>query len=45
MSWRRATLNLEQDHQRWDPRRELVIDQLTAWPPDVVAFNEIGLPR
>ena len=44
MSWRMATLNLEQDHKRWDMRRELVIDQLAALQPDVVALNEICLP-
>jgi hypothetical protein len=41
MSFRVATLNLEQDHKRWDLRRELVIDQLAALQPDVMAFNEI----
>jgi endonuclease/exonuclease/phosphatase family metal-dependent hydrolase len=42
--FRVATLNLEQDHKRWDARRELVIDQLVALRPDVMAFNEICLP-
>jgi endonuclease/exonuclease/phosphatase family metal-dependent hydrolase len=44
MPWRMATLNLEQDHKRWDARRELVIDQLAALQPDVIAFNEICMP-
>jgi len=44
MSFRVATLNLEQDHKRWDLRRELVIDQLAALQPDVMAFNEICMP-
>jgi hypothetical protein len=44
LSIRVATLNLEQDHKRWDARRELVIDQLAALQPDVVAFNAICLP-
>jgi endonuclease/exonuclease/phosphatase family metal-dependent hydrolase len=44
MSFRVATLNLEQDHKRWDLRRELVIDQLAALQPDVMAFNEICIP-
>jgi endonuclease/exonuclease/phosphatase family metal-dependent hydrolase len=39
-----VTLNLEQDHKRWDLRRELVIDQLAALRPDVIAFNEISIP-
>jgi hypothetical protein len=43
MPWRMATLNLEQNHKRWDARRELVIDQLAALQPDVVALNEICL--
>jgi hypothetical protein len=44
MSFRVATLNLEQDHKRRDARRELVIDQLAALQPDVMAFNEICVP-
>ena len=44
MPWRMATLNLEQNHKRWDARRELVIDQLVALRPDIVALNEICLP-
>jgi len=44
MSFRVATLNLEQDHKRWDARRELVVDQLAALQPDVMAFNEICVP-
>jgi endonuclease/exonuclease/phosphatase family metal-dependent hydrolase len=43
-SFRVVTLNLEQDHKRWDARRALVIDQLAALQPDVMAFNEICLP-
>jgi hypothetical protein len=43
MPWRMATLNLEQNHKRWDARRELVIDQLAALQPDAVALNEICL--
>jgi endonuclease/exonuclease/phosphatase family metal-dependent hydrolase len=39
-----VTLNLEQNHKRWQARRELVIDQLVALQPDVVALNEICLP-
>jgi len=44
MPWRMAMLNLEQDHKRWNARRALVIDQLAALQPDVIAFNEICLP-
>jgi hypothetical protein len=42
--FRVATLNLEQNHKRWDLRRELVIDQLVALQPDVMACNESCLP-
>jgi endonuclease/exonuclease/phosphatase family metal-dependent hydrolase len=44
MPWRIATLNLEQDHKRWQERRELVINQLAALQPDIIALNEICLP-
>ena len=44
LPWRMATLNLEQNHKRWDVHRELVIDQLAVLQPDVVALNEICLP-
>ena len=43
-SFRVATLYFEQDHKRWDLRRELVIDQLAALQPYVMAFNEVCLP-
>jgi hypothetical protein len=33
MLWRMVTLNLEQNHKRWDVRRELVIDQLAVLQP------------
>ena len=45
MRFRAATLNLEQDHKRWDARRELVIAQLGALRPDVLALNEVCIPR
>jgi endonuclease/exonuclease/phosphatase family metal-dependent hydrolase len=44
MQFRAATLNLEQDHKRWDRRRELVVEQLGAIKPDVFALNEVCLP-
>ena len=40
MSFRVATLNLEQDHKRWLDRRELIVDQLERLRPDVLALNE-----
>jgi endonuclease/exonuclease/phosphatase family metal-dependent hydrolase len=39
-----ATLNLEQDHKRWEMRRELVAEQLVALEPDVIALNEVCVP-
>src|SRR5215813_1053232 len=45
MTFRIATLNLEQDHKRWDARRELIIEQLGAIRPDVFALNEVCIPQ
>jgi len=45
MNFRVATLNLEQDHKRWDARRALIIEQLGALKPDVFAMNEVCIPR
>jgi len=44
MRLRVATLNLEQDHKRWELRRGLVIEQLGAIRPDVLALNEVCVP-
>ncbi len=44
MSFRVATLNMEQDHKRWMDRRELIIEQLGELRPDVFAMNEICVP-
>ena len=44
MSFRIATLNLEQDHKRWSARRELIVDQLEHLQPDVLALNEVCIP-
>jgi len=45
MNIRIAMLNMEQDHKRWDQRRELLIEQLAAVNPDVFAMNEVCIPR
>src|SRR5215831_14948335 len=45
MRFRVATLNLEQDHKRWDARRPLIAAEIGRLKPDVMAFNEICLPR
>ena len=44
MTFRVATLNLEQNHKRWDERRELIVQQLGELSPDVWALNEICIP-
>jgi endonuclease/exonuclease/phosphatase family metal-dependent hydrolase len=44
MKLRVATLNLEQDHKRWNARRELIVAQMTALDPDLLALNEIHVP-
>jgi endonuclease/exonuclease/phosphatase family metal-dependent hydrolase len=44
MTFRVVTLNMEQDHKRWDMRRALVADQLCALKPDIVALNEVCVP-
>src|SRR5215475_5218382 len=44
LAFRAATLNLEQNHKRWDARRALVVDQLAARQPDAMAFKEICVP-
>ncbi len=44
MILRIATLNLEQNHKRWEQRRELIPAQLAKLSPDMFALNEICLP-
>jgi endonuclease/exonuclease/phosphatase family metal-dependent hydrolase len=39
-----ATLNMEQDHKRWDLRKHLIIEQLAAIDPDLFAMNEVCIP-
>ncbi len=45
MILRIATLNLEQDHKRWDERRELIAQQVAELNPDLWALNEIHIPK
>lgn len=42
--FRVATLNLEQNHKRWEARRGLIVDELCALRADVIALNEVCLP-
>jgi endonuclease/exonuclease/phosphatase family metal-dependent hydrolase len=44
MIFRIATLNLEQDHKRWNARRELVAAQMETLNPDLLALNEVHIP-
>ncbi|MGQ0522902.1 MAG: endonuclease/exonuclease/phosphatase family protein [Betaproteobacteria bacterium] len=39
-----ATLNMEQDHKRWQLRRELIVRELAAIDPDLFAMNEVCIP-
>src|SRR5437763_1322513 len=45
MRFRVATLNLEQDHKRWALRRALIDAGIAALAPDLMAFNEVSVPR
>jgi endonuclease/exonuclease/phosphatase family metal-dependent hydrolase len=45
MRFRVVTLNLEQDHKRWDERRPLVLEGLRTLRPDIVALNEVSITR
>lgn len=44
MTFRVATLNLQQDLNRWENRRELISRQLGELRPDLFALNEISVP-
>ena len=44
MMLRIATLNLEQNHKRWEARRELVGAQFGKLRPDIWALNEVHIP-
>jgi endonuclease/exonuclease/phosphatase family metal-dependent hydrolase len=44
MAFRVATLNLEQDHKRWEARKGLISAQLAALKPDIISFNEVCVP-
>ena len=45
MILRIATLNLEQNHKRWEARRELIVQQWGELKPDMLALNEIYIPE
>ncbi len=41
MPIRLVTLNLLNDRSRWERRRQLVVDQLAALQPDIIALQEV----
>src|SRR5215472_16544442 len=43
MRFRVATLNLEQDHKRWDARRHLIDEEVANLRPDILALNEVSI--
>jgi endonuclease/exonuclease/phosphatase family metal-dependent hydrolase len=45
MRFRVVTLNLEQDHKRWDERSSLVVEGMKVLQPDVIALNEVSIAR
>ncbi len=45
MTFRVATLNMEQDHKRWDQRRDLIATQMGELAPNLFALNEICIPK
>jgi endonuclease/exonuclease/phosphatase family metal-dependent hydrolase len=45
MRFRVVTLNLEQDHKRWDERSPLVVEGMKALQPDIIALNEVSVAR
>ncbi len=44
MGFRVVTLNLEQNHKRWEARRELIVREMETLKPDLFALNEVCIP-
>jgi endonuclease/exonuclease/phosphatase family metal-dependent hydrolase len=44
MRFRAVTLNLEQDHKRWEARRQLIDEEIGSLKPDIMALNEVSIP-
>ena len=44
MTFRIATFNLHQGFKRWEERRELIVEELGALRPDIMALNEVSVP-
>jgi endonuclease/exonuclease/phosphatase family metal-dependent hydrolase len=45
VSFRVVTLNLEQDHKRWDKRYPLIVSGLKTLQADIIALNEVCVPQ
>ena len=45
MRFRVASLNLEQDHKRWDQRRPLIQTEIARLGSDILALNEVCVPK
>jgi endonuclease/exonuclease/phosphatase family metal-dependent hydrolase len=45
VTFRVTTLNMEQDHKRWEQRRHLIGAQMGELAPDLFALNEICFPK
>jgi endonuclease/exonuclease/phosphatase family metal-dependent hydrolase len=43
MRFRVVTLNIEQDHKRWQARYRLIEEEIDRLKPDVIAFNEVSV--
>lgn len=43
MPFRVVTLNHEQDHKRWEARRDLIVQEMGALEPDLFALNEVSI--
>jgi endonuclease/exonuclease/phosphatase family metal-dependent hydrolase len=41
--FRVVTLNLEQDHKRWEARRPLIYEGIRSLRPDIIALNEVSV--
>jgi hypothetical protein len=43
MRIRVVTLDLEQDHKRWDQRFPLIVKGMETLKPDLIAINEVSI--
>jgi len=45
MGFRVVTLNHEQNHKRWEARRDLIVQEMDALKPDLFALNEVSISK